>query len=65
MTLVLALAAALCLSGDPDTAKVTVEFDKTPLSDVLSNLTLLTEVHHEPAPVGLAERGGGSAGAGP
>ena len=44
MTLALALAAALCLSGDPDTAKVTVDFDKTSLSDVLSNLTLLTEV---------------------
>jgi len=44
MTLALTLAAALCLSGDPDTAKVTVEFEKTSLSDVLSNLTLLTEV---------------------
>src|SRR5687767_5868605 len=43
MVAALAFAAVLRLFGDPDTT-VTVHFEKTPLSDVLSQLTTLTEV---------------------
>ena len=44
MTAALALAALLRLFGDPDTIKVSVEFENASLTDVLTNLTLLTEV---------------------
>jgi hypothetical protein len=43
MVAAFAFAAALRLFGDPD-CKVTVHFEKTPMSDVLSQLTSLTEV---------------------
>jgi hypothetical protein len=44
MTATLALLAVLSLSGDPDTAKVSVDFEDQSLTEVLSNLTLLTGV---------------------
>ena len=44
MTAAFALLAVLSLSGDPETIKVTVELEDTTLTDVLTNLTYLTEV---------------------
>ena len=43
MTLI-ALALAAALAGDPDTVKLTVEFEKTSLADILEHLTLVSQV---------------------
>ena len=43
MTLI-ALALSLVLAGDPDTTKVTVDFENAALSDILTNLTLISQV---------------------
>ena len=43
MTLI-ALALSVVLAGDPDTTKVTVDLENTTLADVLSNLTLISQV---------------------
>ena len=43
MTLI-ALALSVVLSGDPDTLKLTVDFENATLSDILTNLTLLSQV---------------------
>jgi hypothetical protein len=43
MTLI-ALALAAVLAGDPDTVKVTLDFDNAPLSEVLESITLISQV---------------------
>jgi hypothetical protein len=43
MTLI-ALALAAVLAGDPDTTKVDGDFENAPLTDVLENLTLISQV---------------------
>jgi hypothetical protein len=42
--MLIALALSLALAGDPDTTKVTVDFENAPLSDILTNLTLISQV---------------------
>ena len=46
MTLI-TLALSLALAGDPDTTKVTVDFENASLSDILTNLTLISQVSIE------------------
>ena len=43
MTLI-ALALAAALAGDPDTTKVTVEFQNATLTDVLESITLVSQI---------------------
>ena len=43
MTLI-PLVLAVVLAGDPDTTKVDADFQNAPLSEVLENLTLLTQI---------------------
>ena len=39
-----ALALVALLAGDPDTTKITVDFENAALTDILENLTLLSQV---------------------
>jgi hypothetical protein len=43
MTLI-ALALSVVLAGDPDATKVTIDFENASLSDILTNLTLISQV---------------------
>jgi hypothetical protein len=43
MTLI-AFALAAVLAGDPDTVKVTADFENATLTEVLENLTLISQV---------------------
>ena len=43
MTLI-ALALSAVLAGDPDTTKVTFDFENASLTDVLENITLISQV---------------------
>jgi len=41
---ILTLALAAALAGDPDTVKVTLDYQNAPLHEILNHLTLISEV---------------------